>query len=495
MKSAVKIAGLIGVLAGISGCAVGPDYQPPEPVVPAAYVKPVSTVPAIDLARWWQALNDPQLNVLVEKAIAGNFDIEIALNRLQQARMQESVVLGSALPQAEADAGGGHGSGSDLSRGRVPSALGAADNTNRMKVIDQVSGFDASWELDFFGRLRRSMEAAAFDAQAADEARNLVLVSVVADVARTYVELRGHQTLAAVLRDNIQAARKSRDFVKLRFERGLINELELTLAERQLASLQAEQAPLEGQIEAAQYTIAVLLGMYPEDLSDLAKPAALPALPERINVGLPLELIQRRPDIRQAENQVAAANARMGVAVAALFPRISITGGIGEQSSGLGLGQASHLWSLGPTAYWPLLDFGTLDAQIEIADRETHRQLVNYKSVICSAVRDVDIAASSFDAQQSRVKKLEDALVSSQRAVMLATKRYDRGLTDFLNVVDAERQKYAIEAEYVLAQQAAATSFVDVYKNLGGGWEDYQPLLPYATPQPALIAMFRQLGL
>ena len=486
------LAGL--VLAALSGCEVGPDYQPPQTPTPPSFAAPSSDQTAVDLASWWRALGDAQVNALVEQAVSANPDIEVALTRLQQARLQEAVVLGTALPQAEASAGGGRGTGSDLSRSRVSTPLGSADNTGRMKVIEQVAGFDASWELDLFGRLRRSMEAARDDRDAAAEARNQVLISVIADVVRAYVDLRGGQTSLAVLRANIAVAAKSRDFVKLRYERGLTNGLDLTLAERELATLRADEAVLAAKIDAARYAIAVLIGRFPEDMGDaLDKPTAMPALPERINAGLPLDLLKRRPDIRQAERQLAAATARVGVATASLFPRVSLTGDIGVQSPGLGTGSAAHIWSLGPSAYWPLLDFGTLDAVIDIADLQTHQQLVTYKSTIVSAVRDVDIAVTGFNSQQDRVKNLGDALLQSQQAVILATKRYNRGLTDYLNVVDAERQKFAIEAQYVSAQQIAAENFVAVFRNLGGGWEHYQALPPLRHPHPAVMAMFERL--
>ena len=505
MKLASRPA-LCAVLAGLTGCAVGPDYHTPDLPPPPAFVAatqaasslPTTPAEAAHLARaqWWRSLDDPRLNALVDQAIAANPDVDIALTRLQQARAEEIVLLNGALPVVAGAAGAANGSGSDLTRGRVPSAMTSADNTSgSMKEIRQVAGFDADWELDLFGKYRRAIEAGGYTAKAAAEARNQVLVTVIADVVRAYVDLRGSQIRLAVLRQGVAVAAKSRDVVKMRFERGLTNELDLTLAEREVATRQAGLAPLAADIDAAQDTIALLLGRYPEEMGrDLAKAAEIPALPERIEPGLPLELIKRRPDIREAERQLAAATARVGVATANLFPQISLIGALGTQSAAIGLDSARHIWSLGPSAYWPLLDFGALDAQVDIADLETHARLVGYKRTVLSAVGEVDAATSAFAAQQERVKNLSKALWQSQRAVELATERYDRGLTDFLNVVDAERQQYALAAELVAAEQSAADEFVAVFKSLGGGWENYQQVPPARVPRPAILAMFDHLA-
>ncbi len=485
------------VAGSLAACAVGPDYHEPELPAPASFASatPASpSKPEIDYTQWWRSLEDPHLDSLVGQAIKANPDVEIALTRLQQARTEEAVLIAAALPEVDAAAAAANGSGRDSTRGRVPSVLTSGDNAHELQHIRQVAGFDTLWELDLFGRYRRAIEAGIYDAEAAAEARNLVLINVIADVVRAYLDLRGLQTSLAVLRQDVAAAEQSRDFLKIRFERGLTNELDLTLAEREVATLHAQIAPLAAAIDAAQYTIAALLGRYPEDMAEeLANPAAIPALPERIQPGLPLDLIQRRPDIREAERQLAADTARIGVATANLFPQVSVGASIGVQSSRVANGHYAHLWSLGPSAYWPILDFGSLDALVDIADLQTHAQLIAYKQAILVAVRDVDTAVSAFSAQQDRVKNLEVALVASQRALTLATERYNRGLTDYLNVVDAERQEYALEASLVAAQQAAADQFVAVFKSLGGGWERYQEIPPVRLPHPALIAMFERL--
>jgi NodT family efflux transporter outer membrane factor (OMF) lipoprotein len=490
--------------AALAGCAVGPDYHTPRTSTPEKFIaspsapqgaNPALASQAVDLAQWWRALKDPQLDSLIERAIRANLDIEIALTRLQEARTQKAALVSDILPQAGAGGGAAHGTGSDLARGRAPQTLVSAENTGGAGQIRQIVGFDAGWELDLFGKYRREIEAARYDAQAAAWTRNAVLLSVVADVARSYVDMRGLQMRFAITRQDIASAQQFRDLVQTRFEHGLTNELDVTLANRELATLQSEVAPLAAQINAVQYSIAVLLGQYPEELStELQKPGLIPAIPQYVEPGLPLELLKRRPDIQEAEQQLAAATARIGVATADLFPRLSITGGVGTQSSSVGTGQGSHIWSVGPAVYWPLLDFGALDAMVSIADLQAHERLVRYKQTVFDAVRDADTAIGNFSAEQDRLKNLDVAMLASERAVSLASQRYDRGLTDFLNVVDAERQEYDLENEYAATQQSAADAFVNLYKALGGGWEQYQDIPSIQRPLPAVLAIFRRLA-
>ena len=248
-------------------------------------------------------------------------------------------------------------------------------------------------------------------------------------------------------------------------------------------------------MEAAEYTIATLLGVYPEDMvKELSAKAMVPAVPGAVATGLPVDLLRRRPDIQQAERELAGATARIGVATANLFPSIAISGAIGfqrQQAPGLET-TGAHIYSYGIGAAWPLLDFGQLDAQVEIADLHTRALLVNYRKTIQGAVRDVDTNMGLYTAEQLSLGKLETALVASQRAVTLANERYERGLTDFLNVVDAERQEYDIEEQYTGAQVAAAEEFIELFRSLGGGWENYQSLPPIHRPEPAVIAMFQR---
>jgi len=495
---------LVWLLAALSACAVGPNYRTPKPDAPLEFAAKAAASPdagaepapaAPDLAAWWQALNDDELNSLVDRAVKSNLDLEIALDRLQQARTYEAVVVGHALPEVDASAAAGRGTGSDLTKGRANPALRSADNGAGLQQINTIAGFDAVWELDFFGKYRREFQAARAESQAARAARSEVLTTVVADVVRAYIDLRGFQIRASILHKARDVLRESLRLVSIRYERGITNELDVALATRELATLEAQIAPVEAEASAAQYALAVLVGEYPENMiQELSKPDLIPSMPPPAAPGTPLELLKRRPDIQQAERELAAATARVGVATANLFPQVAVIASIGSQSQGWGTtpSVSKHIWSFGPGAVWPLLDFGALDAEVDIADLAAYASLVNYRKTILNAVQQVDTSLDAYQAQQDRMEKLSTAMVAGERALFLATSRYDRGLTDFLNVVDAERQLYDLEVEYTEAQVAQGEQFVQLYKSLGGGWQNYQSVPNIRRPQPAIIAAFRR---
>ena len=497
--------GLWLIAAGLTGCAVGPNYHPPANDAPAQFVggqAPVATGKAApgatqpDLASWWRSLNDPELDSLVERAVRANPDVLIALARLQQARTYETVVLGHALPEIDATAAAGRGTGSDLTRSRAAQALVSADNSTGLKHINSLAGFDAVWELDLFGRVRREIQAAHYDSQALAAARDEAVTAVVANVVRAYIDLRGLQTELAILRKASDALHESQRIVGIRYERGITNELDVTLATRELATLESQIAPLEARTSAAQYTLATLLGQYPEALAqELNTPGLIPALPEPAPTDTPVEVLRRRPDVRQAERELAGYTARVGVATGNLYPRIALVGAIGAQGQDWGTTptQDKHIWSFGPGVIWPLLDFGALDAQVDIADLSAKAVLLNYRRTVIGAVRDVDSALIGFRAEQSRLTSLGDGVVAAERALTLATQRYDRGLTQFLDVVDAERQLYDLERQYVTSQVGEGEQFVALYRNLGGGWQNYQQTPPVRTPQPAVVAALSRL--
>jgi NodT family efflux transporter outer membrane factor (OMF) lipoprotein len=500
---------VVGLVAGLTACAAGPAYRTPKPDTPPNFAVAAKSAastaqpgqpgqPALsppDLATWWRALNDAELNSLVDRAVKSNLDLEIALDRLQQARTYEAVVVGHALPELEASAAAGRGTGSDLTKGRAAQGLRSADTGTGLQHINTIAGFDAVWELDLFGKFRREFQAARAETQAARAARYDVLTAVVADVVRAYIDLRGFQVRASILHKASDVMRESLRIVNIRYERGITNELDVALATRELATLEARLAPLEAEASAAQYTLAVLVGEYPENMvQELSKPDLIPSMPAPTAPGVPLDLLKRRPDIQQAERELAAATARIGVATADLFPQVLISGSVGSQAQGWGTipGVSKHIWSFGPGAVWPLLDFGALDAEVDMAQLAARASLVKYRKSILNAVQQVDTSLDAYQAQQIRMENLGTAMLAGQRAVDLATARYDRGLTDFLNVVDAERQFYDLQEQYAQAQVAQGEHFVQLYKSLGGGWENYQAVPAIRRPQPAIIAAFRR---
>jgi NodT family efflux transporter outer membrane factor (OMF) lipoprotein len=504
--SSLAVATILGAVLG--GCTVGPDYQEPHLSVPSSFATPssgkVSTIaseatgpdeshPSIDLAQWWKSFDDPVMQSLIERAIQANLNLEIALTRVQEARTMEAVAIGEALPSVAVSATSAGGTGHDNTSGRINGPLDAAVDPQGVRHINQAIGFDATWEVDLFGKLRREIEAAGYDTQAAIAARDDVLITVVADVARTYLQLRGLQMRMAVARQSIATERHTLAFVRTRYEHGLTNESDVALAKRHFAFLESTVAPLSSAIDAAKYSIAALLGQYPETLSQaLETPGMIPPMPEQVPAGTPLDLLRRRPDIRQAERELAGATARIGVATADLFPRLTLTGAAGLQGPAKLTG-GIFIGGVGPSLSWDILDFGTLDAIVDVADLRAREFLLSYRQTIIQAVQYVDTANANYAAQKDRVRKLNDAVLASEQAVTLASERYDRGLTDFLNVLDAQREEFTLEDQYAIAEQAAALELVALYKALGGGWEQHQSLPPIHRPQPAIEAAFRRL--
>jgi NodT family efflux transporter outer membrane factor (OMF) lipoprotein len=499
-----RLVGAFAVTAGLAGCSVGPDYHAPFLYMPTAFLGPSDKnserpgpAPA-DLPQWWRTLRSEQLNSLEDRALQANLDLEVALDRIQEARAALAVIANEALPVAGATAGAGYGTGTNQTNSVVTPPLRTAENRPGFRSLQDAGGFDADWDLDLFGMVRRELEAQVYDVEALKAARDWVAVTVTADVARDYLDMRALQAQLAVLEKNIEVAKAGASLEQTRFDRGLTNELDVALARRELATLQAQTPPFLAQIDARRHAIAVLLGQYPEDLAkELARPGSFPSLPRTVPIGAPVDLLRRRPDIAEAERRVAEATARIGVAVAALFPDVRANGAAGIQGGSVtapgAVNTMNWIGSIAAGVYWPLLDFGALDAQIEIADFTTREKLAAYKQSIITAVQQVDDATVSFRAQEARLRNLDHAVSAALLSTRLASDRYDRGLTDYLNVLDAERQQFALQQEYVLAQQIEGESLVGLYKALGGGWQPGAIIPPIRTPQPAAIAVTRYL--
>src|ERR1700681_1505899 len=402
---------LLAATVALSGCAVGPEYFTPDAALPATLVAhPASKSRAsdgasADLWQWWRTLRDPQLNDLIARALQNNLDLKIALDRLQQARLQLVVIGARALPEVNGSAGGGGGTGTDETKGRAAQALRDGSNNLGLKKISEIGGLDAEWEIDIFGKIARGFEAQVYTAEALKEARDWVYVVIAADVARLYFDLRARQERLQILYRDIESGRTVPDLAQTRLDRGLTNELDVTLAKRQVATLEADVGTLKALIASNSYAIAVLVGEYPETLArDLRRPGAVPRLPARLPVGLPVDLLRRRPDIREAERFLAAAVADVGARTADLFPSLVITAAGGAQGgprSGSGI-PITWIGSLGPSIDAPLLDFGALDALIEIADYRAHELATAYKQTILVAVQQVDESNAAYrDFRQS----------------------------------------------------------------------------------------------
>jgi len=505
----VSIAGAIL----LAGCNAGPNYvrpgltmagsysrlpaSPAEQGAAARTINAAGSPPVSDLAHWWEAMHDPELNSLLSRAVAGNLDVQVAIDRLQQSRAILAEFGGRELPDFYGSGVAGRGTGNNLGRGgAVDGALAQSVNTSGLKAVNQVLGIDTDFELDLFGDLRRTVQAVAADAAAAAEFRNQVVVTLLGDVARTYVEIRTLQLRVSIAEQAIAVQRQAADVEHQRYQRGITNELDSALADREVETTEAGLAPLQAGLIVAKRNLAVLLGEAPDALfSELAAGAPLPRPPAEIDTGLPVDLLRRRPDVRQAEAQLVAANALLGVATARLYPRIFLMAAAGFQAQGFN--QDPHLsrgiWSVAPAFNWPLLDFGTVDATIQAQNQATRAQAANFRKVVLTAIADVDNHLTNYDAERRRLVSLGRAVSDGQRALDLATKRYNRGIIDYLNVLDAQRTLIALQDQQAVSEDFAVSDFVTVCQSLGGGWEGFAPPPPLKRPLPALLATIRDL--
>jgi len=473
----IRRALIVIVLApAVASCALGPRYTPPAVATPAAWHEaPAAAITSADrasLERWWTAFHDPLLDDLVARAIDGNLDLKIAAARVREARAARGIAASAALPQVDVTGQYSRGQRSDA----VPPFNAAPAGSSFFGPRTQnafEAGFDAGWEIDVFGGVRRDVEAAIAQVQAAEETRHDVLVSLLADVARNYAELRGTQRQIEILDATLESQRETLEIAKARFDAGLGTALDVDRAEGLLDATTSRQPELERTAKQAVYRLGVLTGKEPAALASvLETPKAIPPQPPQIPVTLPSELLSRRPDLRRAERDVAAATARIGVARADLFPRFSITGTFGrrsEDASDLSAG-ASQFWFLVPGVRWPILSGGRIRANIRVQDARQEQAVRQYEKAMLTAVEDVENALVTQTREARRVAVLHASVAANRRALDLATERYTSGLENFLSVLDAQRALYAAEDGLAQSETSAMVSLIAVYKALGGGW-------------------------
>lgn len=462
-------------LIGGMGCAVGPRYRTPEIPVPPAWTEtPAASGRAGDaqLGRWWTQFKDPVLDRLVARAVEGNLDLKIAGARVREARAARGIAAAGALPQVDVSAAYSRAQRSDA----VPpfrSAAGAISPFGSRQQNTCEVGFDTSWEIDVFGGVRRDKEAALAQAQAAEEGLRDVQVTLLGDVARSYLELRGTQEQVGILDKTVASEKESLELAQARFDAGLGTDLDVARAEGLLQATESQRPVLDRLARQAMYRLAVLLGQQPGALvAELASPEAIPPSPPQIPELLPSELLSRRPDLRRAERELAAATARVGVARADLFPRFSIIGGFGrlsEEAGDLSSG-ASQFWRVIPLVRWPIFSGGRIRANIKVQDARQEQALRQYEKSILIALEEVENALSAHARERVRQESLRAAVAANRRALDLATERYSSGLESFLSVLDAQRSVYFAEDQLVQSERTAAVSLVAVYKSLGGGW-------------------------
>jgi NodT family efflux transporter outer membrane factor (OMF) lipoprotein len=461
----------------VGGCASSPTPQAKLPATPAAFAAAAdagatdSTYSAdASLATWWRSFNDPVLDGLIARATEVNHDVRLARARVREARALAGIASAANQPTLDATGSATRARLSENSAaGRQTSAQGGDLTGNDFRA-----GFDASWELDLFGANRASIDAARAEADASAEAANATLIRVLAEVGSTYVELRGAQRELDLVNANLRLQQDTLALAEDRLRAGLADELPVAQARTQLAETRTRVPPLEAAIALATHRLGVLLDRAPADLAlpPVADPLAAPASPPRVPLGLPSELLQRRPDILQAERAFAAANSRLASARADRWPRFYLTGAAGLESLSTGdLADAgSRFWTLGPGLRWPLLSGGRIRQTIAAQDARAEQAAIRYEQTVLRAFADVEDALVNFGRSQDRLAAAEDYTVSSRRTAALAADRHHAGLTDFLDVLAAERARLDADQLRVQSETATARNLIALYKALGGGW-------------------------
>ena len=462
-----SISRLIAVLPILIGCAtVGPDYVRPDTPVSATWhteLKGGLSGGEMDpqtLAAWWKTLNDPELSRLIDRAVLGNLDLKKALARVREARARRGIAKADLFPTLDAT---GSATWSRTSK-----------DTGSGKTNDfYAAGFDAGWELDIFGGVRRSVEAAESDLQATEEDLRNILVSLLAEVALNYIDVRTSQVQIAVAEENLEAQSETYQLTQWRYEAGLSDELAVQQARYSLENTRSLIPALRTALEEAMNRIAVLLGEQPGRVHpELEKQEPIPVTPLNAAVGVPADLLRRRPDVRQAERQLAAQTARIGVATADLYPKFTLSGSIGLEALSLTNLSSSGTWTLsgGPRMSWAIFKGGAIRQNIEVQSALQEQYLIAYESAVLSALEEVENALVAYAEVQQRRQSLSEATEAARKAVALAQHKYQAGLTDFNNVLDAQRSLLSFQEQLAQSEGNVTSNLVRLYKALGGGW-------------------------
>jgi multidrug efflux system outer membrane protein len=474
------------IVGAISGCTVGPDYIPPQTPAPSQWSEgPASADGRKDDHAWWKTFGDPALNRLIDEAAVTNPDLKQTIQRIRIARTQRTQAVAAGLPTLS-----GHSSVSRrLNSFSSPSGSAAAfGNTSgtgaggAFGIGDSLinifqSGFDAQWELDLFGGIRRTVEAAEANIEAEVENRRALMVSLLGEVASQYIVLRANQQLLAVIRESLIIQQDALHLTRERQKAGLAADLDVAQAQAQVDATAAERPIYENQVKLTLHALSVLLDRTPGELTQrLQQPAPIPLPENPAAADLPSELLRRRPDIRSAERQLAAANAEIGAAVAAQYPRINLAAFVGLQNTDITdftlLGKS---WSLASTLAFPIFNWGSIKANIE-SRKARHQELLHaYRATVLNAFKEVEDALASLELERRRQAQLQEAEAAEKLVFDLARERYLKGLTGFLDVLTAERSLLIRRLARIESQARLAGQRVALYKALGGGWETQEP--------------------
>lgn len=488
----------VAALVVLAGCTVGPKYKHPDVATPGTFAgaKATTQPSVVDVAHWWTTFNDPTLDTLIARAVAANLDLRLAIARVREARAQRGVVGADLFPNVNVSGSythsrgsenafsfGGNGNGTGNGNGNSGNGSGGSVNPGfgnfavpGLESDLYQAGFDANWEIDVFGRVRRSIEAAKADIGAAVADEGDTLITLLAEVARNYIEVRGFQRRLDIAHANVKSQQDTLELTQARFKAQLISELDVTRAEAQVATTASQIPDLESQRNQAAHRLAVLLGQEPTallgELLD-AEETKIPVGPPDVPPGLPSDLLRRRPDIRRAERELAAATARVGVATADLFPRFSLTGSLGLQSEDFHdlASMDSKFFNVGPSVSWPIFDAGRIRSNIQVQNARQEQAVAKYEQSVLTALEDVENALIGYAKEQQRRESLKRAVDANRRSVEMSKQLYDRGLTDFLDVLEAQRAQFLSEDALVQSDRTISTNLVALYKALGGGWE------------------------
>lgn len=484
----------IGLL--LSGCAVGPDFHRPAVHTPKSWLNETSTTvargilpvpPQSKLASWWQAFNDPILNQLIDRGIKSNLDLMIAAQRLRQARGVVGEAASAWWPTFNVNGqyqrshtrtprvnkAFSSGNGNTGGEGSFASSGSAVKSDRSVSNSLYQAGFDSAWEMDIFGGTRREVEAARADEQANLESLRDTLITLTAEIGTDYLQLRGRQEQLRITRENLKSQEHSAEITRKHYQAGFVSELDVADAEAQVATTQAQIPALEDSVRQMIYQLGLLLGEEPGALADLlTTDRPLPSLPRQIPTGLPSDLLERRPDIRGAEASLHAATARIGVAIAELFPKFTLTGSMNIQASKLASWDrtVTSVGSFGPSISWNIFNGWLTRHRIEENKALADQRKLEYRKTILNALQEVESNWTSFDKEIERGRSLETAVARNRRAVALANRLYAEGQNDFLSVLLAQRSLLLTQDALVQSHTQAARSLVALYKALGGGW-------------------------
>ena len=468
------------VVAGglLAGCTVGPDYVPPRTQVPDLWTQELSrglVDGQADLRTWWTTLDDPVLDRLIAQATEGNLDIRQAVARIRQARANLGVATGELLPEVDAIG--------SIERSRISKEVAGqvAPPQSRTDTFYSV-GLDATWEIDFWGRIRRNVESAQANIGVSIEDYRDTLVLLYAEVARNYVEMRTLQTRIQSALDNVEAQRSALQLTINRNQAGLAPDLDVRQAELNLATTEAFVPTLRSALAQTINRLAVLLGEYPSELQEelAATAAPIPQPPEEVMVSLPAELLRQRPDIRSAERELAAQTAQIGVATAQLYPQFTLSGSFAFESFSADdwIEWPARSFSFGPAFQWSIFDAGRIRSNIQVQRALTEQALVSYEQTVLGAVEDVENAIATYVQERNRLESLQRSVVAARESVQLVETLYRTGLTDFQNVLDTQRSQFQQEDAFAESEGLVTQNLIEIYRALGGGWG------PEVTEQP-----------